>query len=136
MPEYGTGLGMLKELVESGTRIRLAPGVIGKSAMIHLGVVALWAIILVKLSPTEVLFNAQLIGVGILLTLGAMRETQKMRDYAEKNPGPALLEGAEFLAFKRFEATAKELPAGDKSPPESGPMAEGTDVTKPKGPQP
>jgi len=110
-------LGTLQQLAETGSKIRFAPGVIGKGAMMWLGVVAVWVAVIIKLSPADPLFDALLLAAGMFVSLLVTRETQKMRNYAEKNPSTALLEGAELLAFKRIEASAKELPAGDVSPP-------------------
>jgi hypothetical protein len=128
------GLEWLQQITESGTQIRLARGVVGKGAVMWIAVIVVWGIALVRLSPTELLYDAALLAGAGFLTLLVRRETQRMREYAEKNPSTALLEGAELLAYKRFEAQAKELPAGDKSKPTS-PTGEGLATVGPDEPQ-
>jgi hypothetical protein len=59
-----------------------------------------------------------------------------MRAYAEANPATALLEGAELLAWKKHEASAKGLLDGDKSPPAAAPGSRVMKVTDPEGPLP
>src|SRR3712207_2125779 len=36
---------------------------------------------------------------------------KNMQNFAERNPAQAMLEGAEFMEFKRFEAQAKGVPS-------------------------
>jgi hypothetical protein len=108
--------------------------VIGKGTVMWLGVILVWGVVLVRFSPTAPLFDAALfLGAGILTAVVA-RETQKMRTYAAENPSTALLEGAQLLEYKRFEAQAKGLPASDKSLP-SSPTGEGLATTGPDNPQ-
>ena len=45
-------IAFLKGLAQSATRIRLAPGVLGKTHTVMLGVIALWVVVLYRLSPT------------------------------------------------------------------------------------
>ena len=128
------GLAALQKIAESGTKVRLAPGVIGKGAMMWLGLILVWGIVVARLSPTDLVFDAILIVGASIVTWLVTRETQKMRDYAQKNPSTALLEGAELLAYQRFEARTKELPAGDRSPPTSS-TGKGLATTGPDEPQ-
>lgn len=114
---YG-GTNLVKQLAEYGEKIRLAPGVIGKGAMMWTTLIVVWGVVLFKVSPTAPLYyNLLLLGGAGVLTGLVTRETGKMRAYAEKNPSTALLEGAELVAFRRIEAQAKELTGPDKSPP-------------------
>jgi hypothetical protein len=129
----------IKRLTEAGTRVRLAPGVIGKSSAIYIGVVVLWGIVLTRLTPTGPWwFNGALVGVATYATLVASRWTKHMRNFAEKNPSLALMEGADITEYKKFEAQSKALPAGDKSPPVVvvGPESHGTAVARPGDSQP
>jgi hypothetical protein len=108
---------ILSSLTERGwQKVRFAPGVVGKSSMMWLGTIGIWAIILAKLSADNLVFDAILFGVGVIVTFAVARETGKMRSYAAQNPN-ALLEGAQLLAYKEIEARSKELPAPDNSPP-------------------
>lgn len=112
MPESMDPIEWLKEAAESAKRVRLAPGVLGKSSWLTYGVAIAWIVVLYRLSDNLVLDGLQLAGV-ILFTLYAMRETRKMRDYAVANPALALMEGADITEHQRFEAQAKgQLPVG------------------------
>ena len=96
----------LKGIAESATRVRLAPGVLGKSSFLTYGVAIAWIVALWKLSD-NLTVDAIIIGAVLLFTLYAMRETKKMRDYAVANPALALMEGADITEYKKFEAQAK-----------------------------
>ena len=106
----------IKKLAESATRIRLAPGVIGKSTYINVGTVVLWAIVLWRLSPTEFIFDGILIGCAVLATLWGQRQCRLMREFAIANPSLALMEGADITEYKKFEAEAKSIKNVGKSP--------------------
>jgi hypothetical protein len=80
------GFSYIRGLAVSGTRFRFAPGVTGKSSLIYVGLVTLWAIVLLRLSPAEYIFDAAMIGSAALMTWVGIRECRKMRDFAEKNP--------------------------------------------------
>lgn len=102
----------LREAAESAKRIRLAPGVLGKSSWLTYGVAAAWVVVLWRISE-HMLQNGLLFGGAILFTLYALRETKNMRDYAVANPALALMEGADITEHQRFEAQAKgQLPVG------------------------
>jgi hypothetical protein len=117
-----------KGVLESGSRIRLAPGVIGKSAMMLLANISVWGIVLFRLSSTAPWwFNAMLLLGVSTLTAVVVRETDKMRQYAEANPLAAIFEAADIIAYRRLDAAAKGLSGGDDSPPVEGP-ARGTMV--------
>ena len=105
----------LKRLGESSTRIRLAPGVIGKSSTMWIGLIVAWVVVLARLSATEFILDGALFAGGVFLSLLVLRETGHMRAFAEKNPELALLEGADIIEYKRFEAQSKSLSSGDPS---------------------
>jgi hypothetical protein len=110
-------LKVIRSLAETaGRRIKLAPGVIGKSSLLYLGTVVLWGIVLWRLTPDNPLFDGLLISCALMVTLLVRRETRRMRDFAVANPALALMEGADITEFKRFEEQAKGLPAVDRSP--------------------
>jgi hypothetical protein len=139
MAEDFDPISWLKRLTEAGTRVRLAPGVIGKSSALNIGSLVVWGIALTRMSPTGPWwFNAGLFAGAGLVTLYCRRETRHMRDYAEKNPSLALMEGADITEYKKFEAQSKGLPAGDRSLPVVvvGPTSHGTEVVKSEGLQP
>ena len=106
----------IRGLAMSGTRFRFPPGVTGKSSLIYVGLVTLWAIVLLRLSPTKYVFDGGLIGCAAFMTWVGIRECHKMRDFAEKNPALAMMEGADVTEYSRFEAEAKGLIGKDRSP--------------------
>ena len=119
----------------SGVRMRFAPGVTGKSSLIYVGLIVLWAIVLMRLSPTEYVFNAALIGAAGLMTWVGMRECRKMREFAVANPALAMMEGADVTEYSRFEAEAKGL-IGRQSPPMSDPALPPPPITPITGDRP
>src|SRR5260370_34000845 len=94
----------LKGLAESATRVRLAPGVIGKSTYINIGIVVLWAIVLFRLSPSELWLDAALIACAAVAAVWGRRECRHMREFAVANPALALIEGADITEHQPFEA--------------------------------
>src|SRR5579859_1743330 len=99
---------ILRRLAESYRQIRLGRGVVGKTGHATLGLFALWAIILFRLSDSWLL-DSLLFGGGVIITGIYCWWTKKTHEFAEKNPGLALLEGAELIEYQRFEAQAKGL---------------------------
>ena len=100
--------GALRSILESGRNIKFGSGVSGKTGRMMYLVLGLWIFILARLGENLPL-DAIFIGVGILASSLAawwMRSTQK---FAERNPAQAVLDGAEFIEYKRFEAQTKGL---------------------------
>jgi hypothetical protein len=90
---------------ESVNRIRLGRGVVGKTTSAVVVVLLVLAVAIYKLSdPKLVLLLAGLVSlIFIIYFVGVLR-------FADKNPGAALLEGAELLQWKQFDMEAKGLP--------------------------
>ncbi len=116
MPRQTNPIETLKGLAESGRRIRLAPGVVGKTSHTFLGLLALWGIVLWKLTPSEPWFSAALIGVGLVMTWVFHRWSQQMQQFAKENPDLALMEGADITEYKKFEARIKGRKKIEPSP--------------------
>jgi len=131
-------LELLQKAIRSGKRVKLAPGVIGKSAVMWCIVILLWALAVAKLAPGDPWWFTTLLLAGpTFVTLGVARETGKMREYAKENPGPAMLEGAELTEYKRMEAAAaKGALAPDNSKPVAGALGAEIVTDKAGGPQP
>ncbi len=109
MGHGGTGpLSLLKGLAESATRIRLAPGVLGKTHTVILGVIALWGIVLFRLSATAVWLDLALILGATIGTVVALVFCKQSRDYAVAHPALALMEGADITEYQKFEAESKK----------------------------
>lgn len=88
-------------------RLRLGPGVVGKSSAIGLGVlvvlgVAAWRI---DNNPWLVVFIAI---AGIAFAYWLIR---RQFQYAEDHPETALLEGAELVAWRQMQMSTRDVPA-------------------------
>src|SRR5205807_2057693 len=106
-------LGVLKELSEKYSQIKLGSGVVGKTGRATLALFFLWAIILWRLSGSAWLDIALLAG-GCATTAVYVWWVRKSHDFADKNPGAALLEGAELIEYQKWDAEVKGrlLPRG------------------------
>ena len=71
-----------------------------------LAVLALWAVIAWRLGP-ELYVNAMLVGIGLVASAFCIWWTYATQKFAERNPAQAMLDGAQFIEYKRFEAEAK-----------------------------
>jgi hypothetical protein len=101
-------IGFWRGLVQAGTRTRFAPGVIGRSSVIIISTIALWALVVWRMSPTHPWWFDLLLGaVGAVATMFASRQLAFLRTFAEKNPSLALTEGADVIKMRRIEAQAK-----------------------------
>jgi hypothetical protein len=78
-----------------------------------IGVIVIWAIVLFRLSGTEVYLDISLIGGAVVATLIATRWCRQSREFAVANPALALMEGADITEYQKFEAQMKGLTRGD-----------------------
>jgi hypothetical protein len=102
-------LDWLRRLSESYKEVRFGRGVVGKTGHAMIGVLAVWAIIAWRWNggtPSDY----GLLAVGLVATAAFMWWTRSTQHFAERNPAQALLEGAEFLEYHKFEAQVKGLP--------------------------
>lgn len=103
MVEPGTTTEWLKSLGDKYSQIRLGPGVVGKTSRVALAVLALWGLIVFRMTPDYwfdgFLFAGGLLGTGLFLWW-----VRKTHEFAERHPDAALLEGAELIEYQRFEA--------------------------------
>ena len=86
-------------------RVRFAPGVVGKSAVVALAVLVLLTAGVWHLKDDHLIVAVCVVGVafaGVVL--------RRMFKFAEEHPGEALLEGAEFLRHRQLEMGTKDLP--------------------------
>jgi hypothetical protein len=87
-------------------RIRLARGVVGKSSY-----VALSAMLALAVAAWGLKGNAALLSLaGIILFLFVVYFVGIIR-FANRNPGLALLEGAELIQWRQMEISAQGMPA-------------------------
>lgn len=120
----------LRQLTESYKGIRLARGVVGKTSYALMTLLGLWAIIVFRLS-TDLVMNLFLGGSGLIATAIFIWWTRSTQLFAERNPAQAILEGAQLLEYKRFEAQAKGNPQIASSPPIKDPSFPVTSILSP-----
>lgn len=97
---------LLVRAIESGSGIRFARGVVGKTGHAIVGLIIVWAIVAIRLGSGIVL-DCFLIGVGLLITSVFIWWTRSIQQFAERNPGQAVLDGAEFVEYTKMKAVAK-----------------------------
>ncbi len=115
----------LKHIAEQGRRIRFGKGVVGKTGHATIGVIGLWGIVLFRLTDNLWLNATLLLGASAITGVYCwwVHRTQK---FAEKNPGLALMEGAELLEYQKWDAEIKGI---------AGPVT-GRVIQNPQGKQP
>lgn len=113
-------LELAKKLGESYRGIKLGKGVVGKTSYATLALLGLWAIVVIRLSE-NLWFDLALIGCGVLSTCIYIWWVRKTQKFATDNPALAMLEGAEFVEYQKWEAQIKGLPPL-KSQPVKGPI--------------
>jgi hypothetical protein len=65
-----------------------------------------WAIVAWRISP-NLIVDGFLIAGGLIATIAVVWWIRSTHDFAERNPTQALLEGAQFVEYKRIEAETK-----------------------------
>lgn len=107
--DFLKGFGVSAESVD---RIRLGRGVVGKTTYAVIIVLIVLGIALTRTSvPWLVLVLAGMAALlFIMYFVGVIR-------FAGRNPGAALLEGAELLRWKQFDLAAKNIPVIPDTPP-------------------
>ena len=115
----------LNRVLQAGRQVRLGKGVVAKTSHATIALIGLWITIAFRLGPDWkmdlALLFAGLIGTAVLIWW--VRGTHA---YAERNPAQAMLEGAEFLEYRRLEEQAKGAipvegkPGDTKSQPKLG----------------
>jgi hypothetical protein len=101
-------------LVETYGRIKFPRGVVGKTSHAMISVLILWAIIAFRLSSNS--WSDPLLAVGLIATAVFIWWTRSTQGFAERNPGQAMLDGAEFLDYYKSEVLAKGLRPSTDSP--------------------
>jgi hypothetical protein len=96
----------IKRLTETYRGIRFAKGVVGKTGYAMIAVCGIWGIIVWRLG-NELAANLALLGAGVLITGVFIWWVKSTQGFAERNPAQAMLDGAEFLEYRKFEAQAK-----------------------------
>jgi O-antigen ligase len=106
---------LVRKLAESFRQIKFGAGVVGKTSHGMLAVVGVWAIVVSRLSA-DIVQDAALLGTAAAVTGLYVWWTLRTQAFAEKNPGLALLEGAQLLEHQRFVAQKNGLtPAANQT---------------------
>lgn len=101
---------ILASALESSRKVKFGRGVVSKTSYVAALVVGAWITIAFRIGE-NIYSNGGLLLAGIAATGFAHWYIKASQNFAERNPGQALLEGAEFLEWSRLEAAAKGLPA-------------------------
>jgi hypothetical protein len=93
---------------EKRGRLNFPGGVVGKTTYGTISLLILWVAIVWR-SSNDLLFDAFLLLVGLIVTAYLVWWTRSTQSFAERNPAQAMLEGAEFVEYHRFQVQAKGL---------------------------
>jgi hypothetical protein len=120
-------LSWLKRLTESYRQVRLGRGVVGKTGYVMMGLMGVLGVVAWKWSGQST--DLGLFGIAVLAAGVVVWWVRSIQAFAERNPAQAMLEGAEFIEYQKFEAQAKGLPKLEDAPlveghPTSGPLGE------------
>ena len=97
---------ILDKLLERGIQIKMGVGVVGKTTRAMCLLLTLWGLIVWRLGPDHQL-NNPLLAIGIAATLAFGFWVVLTHRFAERNPAQAMLEDAQFLEYRKFEASIK-----------------------------
>jgi len=86
--------------------VRFGRGVVAKTGYAMIFVLAVWAIVVGRIGPSWTQ-DAFLIFGGLVATTVAVWWIWATLRFAERNPAQALLEGAEFIEYRKWEVEAK-----------------------------
>jgi hypothetical protein len=101
----GDPLGWVRKLSESYGRIKFGRGVVGKTSYAMIALLIVWGVVIWKMSGNW--FDLFPLFGGCIATGVFVWWTRSTQDFAQRNEAQAMLEGAEFLEYRKFEAEAK-----------------------------
>jgi hypothetical protein len=104
--------------IEGLDRIRLARGVVGKASYVAAALLAVFGIIAFELRDTNAL-----VGLGALAAVTFLAYLFCVLRFATRNPGLALLEGAELIQWRQMDMAAKDMPVIPVQPNVAAPVA-------------
>ena len=123
-------LDMVKKLAETYQGIKFGRGLVGKTSHAMIALFGIWAIVLFRLT-TDIWLDIALVGGGCVATGVYVWWVRRTQAFAAENPGLALLEGAEFVEYQKWEAEVKggrPLPKGPLIPNPHGLPPAGEDA--------
>lgn len=86
--------------------IKFGRGIVAKTGYAVIGLIFIWLGVVWKIGDSIVM-NCFLIGAAGAISLLVIWWIWSTQRFAERNPAQAMLDGAEFIEYKRFEAEAK-----------------------------
>ena len=104
---------LVRQLAESYKGIKFGQGVVGKTSYATITLIGLWTVVVFRLSD-NLWLNAALFGAGLMATGIYFWWVKKTQNFAEKNPGLAILEGAELIEYQKWDAEIKGIGVIDR----------------------
>lgn len=99
----------IRRLTESYRSVRFPRGVVGKTTQGMLALLGVWGVVLWRWSE-NLITDAGLLAAGLVASGVFIWWVRTTQAFAERNPAQAILDGAEFVEYKKFEAQVKGLP--------------------------
>ena len=97
--------------------MRFGRGVSARTTQAMLGLLLVWCIVAWRWTD-NLIGDAGLLIVGLAASIVFLLWSKSLQKFAKENPAQAMLEGAEFLEYAKFEASAKgEIISGRQQAP-------------------
>jgi hypothetical protein len=109
-------MAQLRNVLESGKSIKFGRGVIGKTSHIAMTNLGVWGIVVLRWNE-NLLVDAGLLVTGLAATAFSVWWTKASQAFAERNPAQAMLDGADFIEYRRLEMQAKGGTEGSSMTP-------------------
>jgi hypothetical protein len=106
----------LRNILESGKSIKFGRGVIGKTSHIAMANLGVWSVIVFRWGDNLVV-DGGLMAIGLAATAFSVWWTKSSQSFANQNPAQAMLEGADFVEYRRMEMQAKGVANGSSMTP-------------------
>jgi hypothetical protein len=110
---------LLRKALERGQSVKFGRGVVGKTSYAAVATIGLWIAIVFRLS-TNPWLNLGLVTAGLFGTAVCIWFIRGTQRFARENPAQALLEGAQFVEYQKWEAEVKGIsgPIGGRAIPD------------------
>lgn len=102
---------LLSKLGEAFSSVRLKGGVVARTSHAMFVLIVVWGLVVWRWTA-DPWIDSGLLLVGVVVSSVFLIWNKSIQKFAERNPAQAMLEGAEFLEYRKFEAQAKSGNAG------------------------